>query len=350
MNVIHVPKAMYLAAFPQMAVSLARCVLPTVLIAVVALFGMGDMSSRADTAETRRLMHQLQKTRLDNLIRHQPELAALLSGVGSGALNADVTDDRGVLHFSSGVDAPLWARASGRWDDSGKRKVKYGFGAMGLHTYVTPTLVVGGMIEADYLSQAGAQSDRAGGGVMAGSYFLARHANQPLFVEGRLLRGRASHSIRGSGDGALWPDTRRGLAQLKLTGQLRYGVTTLTPSFLASYATDDVLPRGSDPLGVQGIQQRQMQLGLEFRHTLREANGAPIILTGGGAFSRTSTRRFGHDALALPGQRSGSGRVSLGIRFSTQAGGSIAIDSFWGGLGTYAPENYGLKAGYDIRF
>lgn len=350
MNVIQICKAKYGVAFPRLAVSPDTRVFAFASMVLVAMLGAGDMSSRADTVETSRLMHQFQKTRLDNLIRYQPELAALLSGVGSGALNADVKDNRGILHFSSGVESPLWARVSGRWNDTGKREFKYGFGAMGLHTYITPTFVVGGMIEADYLSQEGALSDRAGGGAMAGSYFLARHANQPVFVEGRLLRGKASHSIRRSGDSSLWPDSRRGLAQLKLTGQLRYGVTTLTPSFLASYATDEVLSRGSNPLAGQSIQQRQMQFGLEFRHTLRQLNGAPVILTGGGSFSRTTTQRFGHDALALPGQRNGRGRVNLGIRFSTQAGGSIAIDSFWGGLGTYAPENYGLKAGYDIRF
>ncbi|WP_298972966.1 hypothetical protein [uncultured Roseobacter sp.] len=350
MKKTHVHSGMYAAVLSQ---AVGRAVLrwcAIILALVVWLFGMADISARADTVETQKLMFQFQNARTKKLVLHQPDLVAFLSGTGSGALNADITDHRGTLTFSSSVDRRLWARVNGRWGEDGQRKDKYGFGAMGLHAYVRPSLIVGGMIEADYLSQAGTASDKEGLGAMAGPYFLARNANHPLFFEGRFLYGRASNGVRLLGDSKERPETRRTLAQLKMSGQLRYGITTLIPSILASYATDDVSPRGGGSLPEQGIRLRQIKMRLGFRHTLRQMNGAPFTLNGGGALSSTSTRRYGSDALATPNQRDGHGRVNLGVSYFTQAGGAIVIDSFVDGLGASTSQNYGLKAAFNIRF
>lgn len=324
------------------------CVL--VLALVVWLFAIDDISTRADTVEAQKLMFQFQNARTKKLVLHQPDLVAFLSGAGSGALSANITDHRGTLTFSSSVDRRLWARVNGRWGENDQRKDKYGFGAMGLHAYVRPTLIVGGMIEADYFSQAGTVSDKEGLGAMAGSYFLARNANHPLFFEGRLLYGRASDGIRPLGEGKERPDTRRGLAQLKMSGQLRYGITTLIPSILASYATDDVSSRGGGSLPGQGIRLRQIKMGLDFRHTLGQMNGTVFTLHGGGVFSSTSTHRYGSDALATLNERNGRGRVNLGVSYLTHAGGAVVINSFVDGLGAPTPQNYGLRAAFDIRF
>ncbi|WP_299593478.1 hypothetical protein [uncultured Tateyamaria sp.] len=321
-----------------------------VLAVVVLLFGMGDISARADPVETQNLMFQLQNARMNKLVLHQPHLVAFLSGAESGALNADITDHRGTVTFSSGVDQRLWARVNGRWGESDQRKDKYGFGAMGLHAYVTSTLIVGGMIEADYLSQAGAVSGKEGLGAMAGSYFLARNANQPLFFEGRLLYGRASDGIRHLDSSKRRPDSRRGLTQLRISGKLRYGITTLLPSILASYATEDVSPLNSGSLPGQSTRLRHIKMGLDFRHTLRQMNGAPFVLNGGGALSSTSTRRYGSDTLATANQRNRRGRVNLGVSYVTQAGGTVVIDGFVNGLGMPTPQSYGLKAAFDIQF
>ncbi|WP_227272159.1 hypothetical protein [Roseobacter weihaiensis] len=324
------------------------CVL--VLAVIFWLFGIGDVGTRADTVETQKLMFQFQNARTNKLVLHQPDLVAFLSEARPGALNANITDHRGTLTFSGSVDRGLWARLNGRWGENGQRKDKYGFGAMGLHAYVRSTLIVGAMIEADYLSQAGTVSDREGLGAMVGSYFLARNANHPLFFEGRLLYGKASDDIRLLGGSKERLNTRRRLAQLKMSGQLRYGITTLIPSILASYATDDVSPRGGGSLPKQGIRLRRIKMGLDFRHRLRHTNGALFILNGGGALSSTSTRRYGSNALARPNQRNGRGRVNLGVSYLTKAGGAFVIDSFVDGLGAPTPQNYGLKAAFDIRF
>ncbi|KIC46155.1 hypothetical protein [Tateyamaria sp. ANG-S1] len=320
------------------------------VVALVACVGvLGDSAARAETVEAQRLMYQLKTARMNRLVRHQPDLSAFLSGAGTGVFNADVTDDKGALTFSSGVDRLLWARATGRWDADGLRKDRYGIGVVGLHSFVTPNFIVGGMIEADYLAQAGAKSARAGRGAMAGSYFLARAANHPLYVEGRILRGRASYGIRRAGDRTQWPDSRRGLAQLKLSGQLSYGVTTLTPSLVASYATDDAAARAGSALAGQGVRMNEVKMGLQFRRILRHKNGANFVLRGGGALSRTSTHRYGA-AFTMPDQRKGQGRVNLGVSYRTPGGGAVVIDSFLGGLGAYTKRTYGVKAGYDIRF
>ncbi|APX11279.1 hypothetical protein [Tateyamaria omphalii] len=322
-----------------------------VLVLAALICGSGiEGHAQADAAKTEQLMFQLQIARMNRLIRHQPDLSPFLSGAGSGALNADIKDDKGTLTFSSGVDRRLWARANGRWDEDGLRMDKYGFGAMGVHVYVAPTLIVGGMIEADYLAQAGATSDRKGMGAMAGSYFLARNANHPLFFDGRLLVGKASDGIRLSGQGTGQPDTRRGLAQLRLSGQLRYDVTTLTPNILVSHAVDDVSSTQRGARIGQSLSMQHIRVGLDFRQTMRHMNGARFIIKGGGAVSDTSTRRYGYSAFLMPVERKRNGRVNLGFSYVTDAGGTLEIDSFVDGLGGRARQNYGLKAGFDIRF
>ncbi|MBY5931493.1 hypothetical protein KUV51_00670 [Tateyamaria omphalii] len=287
---------------------------------------------------------------MNKLVLHQPQLMTFLSGVGSGALNANVTDNHGTVTFSSGVKRRLWLRANGQWGENGLRKNAYGFGSMGVHTYMSQTFVVGGMIEADYLSQEGPASDREGLGAMAGSYFLARSTNHPLFFEGRLLHGRASDDVQLSDGSKGRPDTRRGLAQLRMSGNLRYGVTTIFPSILASYVTENASYLAHGPHAQHGIRLRQVKMGLDFRHTLRRTNGALFVLKGGGALSSSSLRTYKSDPWTTLNQRSGSGRLKLGVSYSTGAGGTVAIDSFVDGLGTTSSQNYGLKAGFDIRF
>ncbi|WP_165390240.1 hypothetical protein [Thalassococcus sp. S3] len=321
-----------------------------ILLAVVWMFCWSNISARADTVEAQRLMFQFQKARMNKLVLHQPNLVTFLSGAGSGRLNADVTDNRGTLTFSSGVERRLWARMNGRWGEAGQRKDKYGFGAIGLHALVRPTLIVGGMIEADYLSQATAASDREGTGVMAGPYILVRSADHPLFFEGRFLHGKTSDTIRLSDDGTGQPETRRALAQLKMSGELRYGITTLLPSILWSYAKEDVLQPKQRSFPRLGSRLHQIKMGLDFRHTLREMNGAPFVLKGGGTFSSTSNHGYGSNVGVTANQRNDRGRLNLGISYLTQAGGTVVIDSFVNNLGAPAPRNYGVKAAFGIRF
>lgn len=347
MNKTRVHTGMHTAVLSRTAARFVLQLGTLVLVAVAWLFGWGDISAQADAAETQRQVFQFHKARMNKLVLHQPNLVAFLSGTGSGALNADITDNHGTVTFSSGVDQRLWARMNGRWSETGRRKDKYGFGAMGLHAHVGPNLVFGGMVEADYLSQAGAASGKEGVGVMAGPYFLAHSAKQPLFFEGRLLHGRASDGIWLSADGKGRPESRRGLVQLRMSGNLRYGITTLSPSVLASYATEDVLRGASRG---QGSRLGQINMGLDFRHALRQMNGAPFFLMGGGTLSSTSTRSYGREAVATPKQRNRRGRVNLGVSYFTQAGGTVVINSFMDGLGVPARQNYGVKAAFDIKF
>ncbi|WP_147104473.1 hypothetical protein [Tateyamaria sp. syn59] len=349
MNKTHAQNALHAAA---LAVLRAKSALRHVVLVLVALMSTAGLQghARADTAEAEKLMFQLQIARMNRLIRHQPDLTPFISGAGSGALNADITDDEGTLTFSSGVNQRLWARATGRWGEDGLRTDKYGFGAMGVHAYVAPTLIVGGMIEADYLAQKGASSDRKGTGAMAGSYFLARNANHPLFFDGRLLVGQASDGISLSGQGGGQPDTRRGLAQLRLSGKLRYDATTLTPNVLVSHVVDEVAPgQGGSGTG-QSLSMRHIRVGLDFRHIVRHMNGARFIIKGGGALSDTSTRRYGYSTFLMPVERKRNGRVNVGFSYVTDAGSSLVIDSFVEGLGGRARQNYGVKAGFDIQF
>lgn len=321
----------------------------TRLMPLVAAAMMGDMA----VADIGKPAFRFQKSSVVKLARHQPDLMALMSGTWSGAFNAQITNRKGSFTFSSRVDRNLWSQVRGSWGTDKSTKNEYGFGAIGMHTYVRPNLIIGGMVELDYHSKTTGTSNKESQGFMAGPYFLARMTNHPLRFEGRFLIGRTSSRLNSADTPEQRLDALRALAQLKMSGELTFGATKLTPVVEALYATDhqgEYTDASGAVIRAMGVHMGEVELGLDFERELPKIRDRIFTLLAGGGLSGTLTDGYGSADAAVPKSSSSRGRLNLGVSYRTQRGGTVVIDSFVERVSAKPAETYGLNVGFDISF
>lgn len=312
--------------------------------------------SNAVVEETQKVIAQFIQSRATQLIASQPNLTGFLSGSNSGALNVAVTRSRGDFDFASAPDADngVWARLNGSWTHEGARKTRYAFGVIGSHVELSPNLLVGGMIEFDFLSQEEGASRIDGHGWLIGPYFVARSPAHPLFFEGMLLYGQTKNDISPFGTYSDRFETQRLLAQFKVTGEIGQGRTTWMPSVQLSYTTD-TQKAYIDGLGnlipEQGFELLQAELGLDVRHQVRlpRSSGA-LELTGGLAFVGSSTKGSGNASLVVPEYEGGRGKVKAGANYSLPNGAVLTVDAYYDGIGTAGYESFGVQFGFNLTF
>ncbi|WP_417432766.1 Ig-like domain-containing protein [Hoeflea sp.] len=318
--------------------------------------------ANASVEETQKIIARFMQSRATQLVANQPDLTGFLSGSNTGALDLTTKRGRGGFDFASAPGAAndndnnnhVWARLSGSWTEEGTSKTRYAFGVIGSHVKLSPNLLVGGMIEFDFLSQKDEAARIDGQGWLTGPYFVARSPVHPLFLEGRLLYGQTKNNISPFGTYSDRFETQRLLTQLKVTGEARLGRTTWMPSVQLSY-TSDTQRAYTDGLGnhipVQGVELIQAELGLDVRHQLRlPGNGGALELTGGLAYVGSSNRGSGHASLVVPEYADGHGKVKAGANYTLRNGAVLAVDVYNDGIGAAGYESYGVQFGFDLRF
>ena len=312
--------------------------------------------SNAVVEETQKVIAQFMQSRATQLIASQPNLTGFLSGNDTGALNVAVTRGRGDFDFASAPDADngLWARLNGSWTHEGSRKTRYAFGVIGSHVKLSSNLLVGGMIEFDFLSQEEGTSRIDGHGWLIGPYFVARSPAHPLFFEGMLLYGQTKNDISPFGTYSDRFETQRLLAQFKVTGEISQGRTTWMPSVQLSYTTDTQRAY-TDGLGnlipEQGFELMQAELGLDVRHQVLLPRGSGALeLTGGLAIVASSTKGSGNASLVVPEYEGARGKLKAGANYTMPNGAVLAVDAYYDGLGAAGYESYGVQFGFNLTF
>ena len=312
--------------------------------------------SNAVVEETQKVIAQFMQSRATQLIASQPNLTGFLSGSNTGALDVAVTRGRGDFDLASapGADNGVWARLNGSWTHEGSRKTRYAFGVIGSHVKLSPNLLVGGMIEFDYLSQEEGAVHIDGHGWLIGPYFVARSPAHPLFFEGMFLYGQTKNDISPFGTYSDRFETQRLLAQFKVTGEIDRGRTIWMPSVQLSY-TSDTQRAYTDGLGnlipEQGLELIQAELGLDLRHQVRlpRSSGA-LELTGGLAIVGSSTKGSGYASLVVPEYEGGRGKVKAGVNYTLPNKAVLAVDTFYDGIGTAGYESFGVQFGFNLAF
>ena len=303
--------------------------------------------------ETQKLISEFQNTRINNLVSQQPNLTSLLSGTGVGSLNAAVTQSRGTLNFATNPNLPVWARLSGVRSEAGSVESTYAFGAVGGHVFVNPGFIVGGMLQFDYLEQDEDDSDISGQGWMLGPYFVAKHPDQPLFFEGRLLYGQSENEISPFDTYTDDFETERFLAQVKISGMIAQGQTNWIPSLGLTYASDRVAAYRDTPgnkLPEQEIELSQLELGFGFDTPAPFVpNSADVRLTGGITAIGSYIEQSGDGDTIEPDYEGGRARLDLGMRYAV-GGGQFVIETFYDGIGADDYEAYGALLGVDLQF
>ncbi|MBB3995996.1 hypothetical protein GGR95_003662 [Sulfitobacter undariae] len=320
--------------------------------------GNGNLASNTvsidDTTveRTQELIAGFMQTRVNQLVRNQPDLMAFLSGNGKGELDLYVTRGYGNFDFASRPDYPVWVRATGAWSNDEDSKGKYLFGAFGGHQKINENLLLGGMLQFDHLTEETGVAKMSGTGWMAGPYLVAKSANHPLHFEGRLLYGETSNKISPFGTYEDDFDSKRFLAQFKVAGEMDYGATILTPFFDISYTTDDQ-EAYEDTMGntipKQGIELGQIEFGMDFNRTISIPNGE-FELWGGVSGIWSHTSGSGYASTVTPDYEGGRGRVELGVGYDLPHGQSFNAATFYDGIGANSFESFGLSLGYEATF
>jgi len=319
-------------------------------------FASNTLSFSNTVEKTQKVIAQFMQTRANQLISSQPDLTGFLSGSDTGALNMTVTQGGGAFGFASAPDKGngVWARLNGSWTNESDRKTAYAFGVIGSHVNLSPDLLVGGMIEFDFLGQKEGATRVDGHGWLIGPYFVARSPAHPLFFEGRFLYGQTKNDISPLGTYSDSFETQRLLTQFKVTGEIAQGRTTWMPSVQLSYTTDTQRAY-TDGLGnlipEQGFELTQAELGLDVRHeVLLPRSRGRLELTGGLSFVGSSTKGSGYASLVVPEYAGGRGKVKAGANYTLPNGAVLVMDVYNDGIGAAGYESYGAQFGFNLMF
>ena len=276
------------------------------------------------------------QTRANALLGNQPDLAGFLRGGGKGKFAAIVTRYGGNAAFESGSDGPIWAQVKANWSTDSGAQGDYVFGALGAHSMLSNTFILGGMLQFDHLREVNGSAISEGTGWLLGPYFSAKLSSQPLYFEGSLLYGQTANTIMPVGTYTDAFSTERWLATLGVSGEITRRNLTLLPFLDAKYTSDTQAPY-IDGLGnaiaAQTIGVAQVSAGLNFELAL---NGA-TDLNGGisGVWSN------GSGIAAAPGFQGGRARVDLGVKHRFSTCNELSASGFYDGIGAADFESFG---------
>ena len=308
--------------------------------------------------ETSQIIGRFMDTRATQLINNQPDLTGFLSGNGSfqgqGQFNLAVTRGGGTFDISTKPGSRVWTRLQGAVSHEGTSDSAYVFGAIGSHFAVNKNLLLGAMLQFDYLDQEDGLANIKGKGWLIGPYFVTKFPNHDVFVEGRLLYGQSSNDVSPFGTYTDKVETERLLALLKVSGSMLYGKTTLIPKAQFTYTSDDQ-EAYRDGLGNlipnQSVAWGQLEVGLDFETQLetRRGNGE-LLLFGGfsaiGSYKENSGGVIGTSSVV----EGGRARAELGMSYQFSEQGVFLVETFYDGIGRSGYESYGLQVGLDLKF
>ncbi len=301
---------------------------------------------------TQTLIAGYMQTRANQLVGNQPDLHGFLSGTTGRNFDLIATRGRGHFNFASDPEQMIWMRFSGSWMSDGTSKSRYAFGAIGSHQAINKNLLVGTMVQFDYLEEDTGGASVSGTGWMVGPYVVAKAPSQPLYFEGRLLYGQTHNDISPFGTYQDSFDTTRMLAQLKVAGKLEYGLTTLSPFLDASYTSDDqrsYIDSLGNAIPGQSVELGQIEIGLDFSRMFDVRSGT-FEIWGGASSIWSKTSGSGFASTVTPDYEGGRARVELGINHTLSANRSFSASTFYDGIGTDGFESYGLSFGYEMSF
>lgn len=309
--------------------------------------------SNQTIAETQDVIANLVIARATQVLSHQPKLSCHLhGGCGPGQFAAEATRDAMSFNAQSKPEQPLWMRLSGSRVTEDTSESDYFFAAIGTHAAVSNNALFGLMLQFDHIRQHDGSSEANGRGWLAGPYIVGRLPHHPLFIEGQVLVGQAQNSITPFGTYEDRFDSRRLLAKLKVSGELRNRETTFSPKFAVSYVSETqraYVDSLSNTIPSQKLEMRQFEVGMGLSRPFETAHSTWII---GADLAALHSETSGNGAFAAltTGQDGPRGRLDLSASTQLANGAQLDISAFYDGLGLADFESYGVSFGYQIQF
>ena len=168
-------------------------------------------------------------SRINALIREQPDLSAVFEGDADGP-GVSVSTMGDGMAIMAGRGGPVWAEMRGNRSMLGGVSSSYMLGSVGAHWQMSEGMVLGMMALTDRMD-----TDTVDGtGWLAGPYAVFRAAGQPLVLQARYLVGRGQNRLP---DGSTY-GSRRSLAMVSLSGKVTTGALEILPSLRAVHGRE----------------------------------------------------------------------------------------------------------------
>ncbi len=291
-------------------------------------------------------------SRANNLASHQPDLACFLSQVCKGrGLDVQATDGQLNFGLTSSPNGPIWFTLTGARNTFDHAQEDYVLATFGSHIALSENALLGAMIELDYQSTTSANSSIEGNGWLVGPYFVGKLPDQPVFFEGRALFGASRNKITPFGTYTDRFETKRGLVQAKVSGELRFQPMTVRPFVSASF-TFDRMGSYQDSLGnvipEQAVDMHQVFAGFDFQRPLI-INSQDWSLTGGLSLIHSDSRVTGAQTQTQSAVDGTRGRFELGLSRAFE-GGEISVSGFHDGIGSSDFRSVGVDIAFTMNF
>lgn len=304
----------------------------------------GGSSDDLTADDTERAISSFMLGRANQLAAHQPRLRRFLeagdglASRGCNTFSAAGTDMSGSMN-GCGAVGNIWTEVSASWGNG----TSYSLGTIGAHQFLSPNLLVGGMVQFDRATDK--RNNVSGTGWLVGPYFAAKMAEQPLYFEGRLLYGQTRNKITPLGSYTDTFKTERWLAQLRAEGEIIQQNITWIPLFDVTH-TRDRSKAYEDSLGnlirSQSISLTQVTGGMDFRLPL-QSDGGSLELLGGMSAIHSSTQG------GIADFENTRGRIHMGVSYDSGVGTMIRAGTFYDGIGS-GHRRIGGNLSADYRF
>ncbi len=255
----------------------------------------------------------------------------------------------------------VWMEGHYNGFDNDEQLSEFGIVYVGADYLVTPSLLVGGLVQRDWMEETTWRALRGakdagpgrvkGHGLMAGPYVSARLAPN-LFFDARTAWGASTNRINPFG---LYTDTfstDRWLVNARLTGNFPMGRFRITPSVTVHYA-EDRQHGYTDSVGVY-IPSQRAELGSvtfapEIARRFPQPNGSDFELQAsvGGVWNFKNPDATFLDGVD-PGSRAFHARAQAGLMFHSRTGFTFRAVADYDGMGVPGFQSLGGRVWFSF--
>lgn len=292
------------------------------------------------------------KTRVRNVIQHQPSLTDLLRPRKRRLdFDARLNGRRQKFNFVAETEDLVWARLTGsRTKEKRNGDTDYTHGVIGSRILLNNDLLGGLMLQLDHTEMVTSDGVMIGGsGCLVGPYFVGKHADHPIYYQGSILYGQTRNHVSPLGT---YTDEFKGdrwLATLGVEGDYPVEHLMLQPRIFVSHAheaqrsyTDDL----SNPVPAQSVSMTEVDLGLEVEGLVWKRNDNWTHMAGISGIWAKHTGS-GVATTYLQGKEGGRVRIDGGLRYDD---GKRLAGSIKASVDGVARDTVTYTVGADIAF
>ncbi|MCV6611374.1 MAG: Ig-like domain-containing protein [Amphritea sp.] len=309
------------------------------------------LSLENKTAEvTQQAVSQHINSRMSNLIANQPVMTSFMTQSFVNSFNANVTRGFGNVDFQTNAGSNAWVRFKAAWSDIGNEDSRYLHTAVGYHERLSDTFLIGAMVQVDHAHGTAGDTTTSGTGWLVGPYFVSKHRNQPLYLEGSVYVGKSDNEVSPLGTYTDQYASTRLLANTRLTGEIQLPGITWMPNIGLSYAHDKArsyVDSVGNGIAGQTAAFTELSLGANFSKPLDIGRG-DFTLTGGLSGRFNSTENLSVEQQRIHENK--RARVDLGFRYRSRSGIKTNVNGYYDGL--FAPDfsSMGVQAIVELSF